>query len=298
MLMKIVRCLKTLSVLSALSCFAGAGLFAQEAPGGYLFFGTEASALVGKSYFPIVTMDKKNIYVDNGASLKKVSARTPCAVRHELVLTESFAEVLEMKFNTSSMRNIQRASTAVADMHQAQFQSEIEIARIQGFGGGAAEAELSETDQRQIEDIRQDNSDFQTSMQEGLDSGAFEAEELADTVHVRGTLIPQVDIEGAYCIVVVTYDRQDPASGEHLGRGSFARAKYIGDLLQEEIVELRVRCAFGEFNTDTAEYALHLFSKGGEQVAMSNSRGLKPLTVKEVAIFRELEAKTAPGSDS
>ena len=206
--------------------------------------------------------------------------------------------LLAMDFNTSSMRNIQRASRAVSDMHQAQFQSEIEIARIQGFGGALGESELSEGDVQQIEDIRQTNDDFQVGMQEGLDSGAFEAEELADTIHVKGTLIPQVDIEGAYCIVVVTYDRQDPSSGENLGRGSFARARYIGDMFQEEIVELRVRCAVGEFNTDTASYSLHLFSKEGEQVAMSNSRGLKPLTAQEVTTFRELAAKTSRGGNS
>jgi hypothetical protein len=77
------------------------------------------------------------------------------------------------------------------------------------------------------------------------------------------------------------------------GRGRFARAKYIGDLLAEEIVELRVRVSTGEFNKETAEFQMHLFTGDGEQVAMSNSRGLKPLTPQEVATFRELSAKTS-----
>lgn len=296
--MKTVRYFKTLFAIVFLSLLAGNALLAQEAPGGYLFFGTDASALAGRSHFPIVTVDKKNIYVDQGTEIKKLPTRAPCAVRTQLILTESFADVLEMKFNTSSMRNIQRASAVVSDMHVAEFQSAVEIARIQGFGGMAAESELSETDQDRIADIRRENDDFQAGMQDGLDHGVFEADELADTIHVKATLIPQVDIEGAYCIVVVTSEQEDPETGELLGRGSFARARYIGDMLQEEIVELRVRCSVGEFNTETADYALHLFSKDGEQVAMSNSRGLKPLTAKEVALFRELAAKTALSRDS
>ena len=298
MTMKSIRHLKNLVCAPLFSCFAICGLFAQEEPGGYLFFGTEATALAGKSHYPIVSMDQKNIFVDIGTGVKKVSNRVPCGVRTELILTESFAEVLDMKFNTSSMRNIQRASQAVSDMHVASFQSEVEIARIQGFGGTTAEQELSEGDQQKITDIRQDNEDFQSGMQEGLDNGAFEADELVDTIHVKGTLIPRVDIEGAYCVVVVYYDREDPNTKEIEGRGSFARGRYVGDMLQDEIVELRVRCAVGEFNKETAEYRLHLFSRDGEQVAMSNSRGLKPLTVQEVATFRELAAKTALNKES
>lgn len=298
--MKTVRYFKNLFVIAITPFVFGNALLAQDEDetGGYLFFGTEVSALVGKSNFPMVTMDKKNIYVDIGTEVKKISLRSPCAVRTELILTERFVDVLEMKFNTSSMENIKRAARAVSDMHVAEFQSEVEIARIQGFLGGAGESELSEADTQRIDDIRQDNDDFQTGMQEGLEQGAFEADELADTVHVNGTIIPKTDVEGAYCIVVVDYDRRDLNTGEIEGRGRFARARFIGDMYEEEIVGLNVRCAVGEFNTETAVYSLFLFDKDGDQVAMSNSRGLKPLTVLEVALFRELAAKTALNKES
>lgn len=298
-IMKTVQCFKNLFAIAFIPFAFGGSLFAQDEDetGGYLFFGTEVSALVGKSNFPMVTMDKKNIYVDIGTEVKKISLRSPCAVRTELVLTERFVDVLEMKFNTSSMENIKRAARAVSDMHVAEFQSEVEIARIQGFGGMPAE-DLSEADTQRIDDIRQDNDDFQTGMQEGLDQGAFEADELADTVHVNGTIIPKTDVEGGYCIVVVDYDRQDLNTGEIEGRGRFARARFIGDMYEEEIVRLNVRCAVGEFNTETAVYSLFLFDKDGDQVAMSNSRGLKPLTVMEVKLFRELAAKTALNRES
>ncbi len=302
--MKISGYLNKLFAIVPLFLVLGANSLAQDddETGGYLFFGTEVSALLGKSHFPVVAIDKKNIFLDVGTEVKKVSLRSPCSVRTELVLTERFVDVLEMKFNTSSMENIKRAARAVSDMHVAEFQSEIEIARIQGIGSnlaGAGDAiELSDADQQRIADIRQNNDEFQMGMQEGLDHGAFEADELADTVHVNGTIIPKTDVEGAYCIVVVDYDRRDPSTGEEEGRGRFARARYIGDMFEEEIFGLHVRCAVGEFNTETATYSLFLFDKDGEQVAMSNSRGIKPLTVQEVAMFRKLAAKTALDRES
>jgi len=202
-----------------------------------------------------------------------------------------------MTFTTSSMTNLQRSAQAVSDMQYSAVQAEIQVSMLNSqLEGDPLSPDASPSDmaiQSQIEDVQQDNSDFQSSMQDSLDMGTFEAEELADTVHVKGTLIPKTDLPGAYCVIVVDYDVQDLETGELEGRGRFARAKYIGDLLAEEIVELRVRVSTGEFNKETAEFQMHLFTGDGEQVAMSNSRGLKPLTPQEVATFRELSAKTS-----
>lgn len=269
----------------------------EKETGGYLFFGSSVSAESGRSHFPIVSVDKKNIFVDAGTDVKKVSMRAPCRVRAELMLSERYADVLEIRFSTSSMTNLQRSAQAVSDMQYSAVQSEIHVAMLSSqLEGDPFSPDASANDvaiQGQIESIQQDNSDFQSSMQDSLDMGTFEAEELADTVHVKGTLIPKTDLPGAYCVVVVDYDVQDVETGEIEGRGRFARAKYIGDLFEEEIVELGVRVSTGEFNKETAEYQIHLFTGDGEQVALSNSRGLKPLTPQEVATFKELSAKTA-----
>ncbi len=292
--MKSAKSFKRLFALVSLFAFAVSGLYAQDAEenaAGYLFFSLDVSAESGRSHFPIVAVDQKNIYVDNGMAVKKVSARASCRVRKELMLAENYAEVLDIDFNTSSMRNLQRQANAVSDMHVAQFQSETEIALIKGSVGFGEE--LSDTAQAQIEDIQQTNDDFQTGMQEGLDHGAFEVDEFADTVHVRSTLLPNRDMEDTYCVVVVSYRREDPESREFEGEGLFARARYVGDLRKDELTVIRVRCAVGEFNTDTAEYQLYLFSKEGEPVALSNSQGLKPLTAQQVATFKELSEKTA-----
>ncbi len=295
--MKNYRSSVSVVALTLFACGALPFSQAQEKPGGYLFFGSEVSAEAGKSYFPIVAVDKKNIYVDSGIGVKKVSTKASVRTRPELVLSERYADILEIKFSTSSMANMQRQAQVVSDMHYAQFQSEIEVAMLSGqLEGTETDGDLSASDQSimgQIEDVQQDNQDFQDSMQDGLDVGAFEVDELADSVHVKGTMIPETDIPGAYCVIVVNHDSMDIESGELLGRVRFARAKYIGDLQQEELVSIQTRIAVGEFNAETAEFEFHLFTQDGEQVALSNSRGLKPLTPQEVATFKELSAKTS-----
>lgn len=292
--------LSNLSV-TCLSLFVYTNLSAQdfpEEPGGYLFFGTEASAEAGKSHFPIVLVDKKNIYVDEGTGVKKVSQRASVRTRPELKLAEQYVNVLDFKYSASSMGNIKRAAQLVADMQFQQTQSEVEVAILSSqMEGDVGDLDLSAGDQQivsQIEDVQQDTADFQSSMQDALDTGAFEIDGLVDTVFVRGTLDPVTDIPGAYCVVVVSYDIMDIETREIEGRNRVARARYLGDIAAGELVGIQLRVPLTEFPEESATYEFHLFSQNGEQVALSNSKGLKPLTPEQVATFRELEAKTSP----
>ena len=288
-----VACL-SLSVFTNLS-----GQDVQEKPGGYLFFGTEASAEAGKSHFPIVGVDNKHIYVDGGTGVKKVSQRASVRTRPELKLAEQYVNVLDFKYSASSMENTKRAAQLVADMQFQEMQSEVEVALLRSQmdnGGDVFGGDLSAADQgiaSQIEEVQQETSDFQSSMQDALDTGAFEVDDFVDTVYVKGTLDPLTDIPGAYCVVVVNYDVVDISSLEIEGRNRVARVRYLGDVTAGELLGIQLRVLVNEFPEDSATYEFHLFSQDGEQVALSNSNRLKPLTPEQVATFRELEAKTS-----
>jgi len=264
------------------SCFllSGIRLNGQEAPGGYLFLGGEATARSGKSYFPVVTMDKKKIHVDEGIKIKKVPQNAPVRTRLKTRVSDRFVEVLELDFGTSSMANLKRSSDAVADMQLAQAQSESNIAFIEQ-GEGSAEAKAAE-----ISVVKEDSDDFQDRTKNDVDTGNYELDEVADTIYLTGEFLPRSDIPGAYCIIVVTSQRQDFKSLEYVGKYQAARAKYLGDLIEGKIFKLKVRCALSEFNLRRAEYQLHLYSETGEQVAMSNSRSLKSLTEEEFQKFQ------------
>ena len=288
-----VACL-SLSVFTNLS-----GQDVQEKTGGYLFFGTEASAEAGKSHFPIVGVDNKHIYVDGGTGVKKVSQRASVRTRPELKLAEQYVNVLDFKYSASSMENTKRAAQLVADMQFQEMQSEVEVALLRSQmdnGGDVFGGDLSAADQgiaSQIEEVQQETSDFQSSMQDALDTGAFEVDDFVDTVYVKGTLDPLTDIPGAYCVVVVNYDVVDISSLEIEGRNRVARVRYLGDVTAGELLGIQLRVLVNEFPEDSATYEFHLFSQDGEQVALSNSNRLKPLTPEQVATFRELEAKTS-----
>ena len=288
-----VACL-SLSVFTNLS-----GQDVQEKTGGYLFFGTEASAEAGKSHFPIVGVDNKHIYVDGGTGVKKVSQRASVRTRPELKLAEQYVNVLDFKYSASSMENTKRAAQLVADMQFQEMQSEVEVALLRSQmdnGGDVFGGDLSAADQgiaSQIEEVQQETSDFQSSMQDALDTGAFEIDDFVDTVYVKGTLDPLTDIPGAYCVVVVNYDVVDISSLEIEGRNRVARVRYLGDVTAGELLGIQLRVLVNEFPEDSATYEFHLFSQDGEQVALSNSNRLKPLTPEQVATFRELEAKTS-----
>ena len=299
--MKLYR-LSNLSV-ACLSLVVFTNLSAQdvpEEPGGYLFFGTEASAEAGQSHFPIVGVDNKHIYVDAGTGVKKVSQRASIRTRPELKLAEQYVNVLDFKYSASSMENTKRAAQLVADMQFQEMQSEVEVAILRSQmdnGGDVFGGDLSAADQAitsQIEEVQQETSDFQSSMQDALDTGAFESDDFVDTVYVRGTLDPLTDIQGAYCVVVVNYDVVDIDSLEIEGRNRVARVRYLGDVTAGELLGIQLRVLVNEFPEDSATYEFHLFSQDGEQVALSNSNRLKPLTLEQVATFRELEEKTSP----
>lgn len=286
--MNFTRLPETFIASVLLAAGAASGLSAQEIAPGYLFLGSEPSARSGKSFFPIVAMDKKKIYVDEGTKIRKVSPNAPCRTRIKTKVSDRFVEVLELDFGTSSMSNLQRSSDAVADMQMAESQSEAKIALIQQGGGGGS----AQDQDNQINELKRSGSEFQERMKKDLDDGNFELDELADTIYVKGEFLPKTDVPGAYCIVVVTSQRQDFTTREYIGKSQSVRAKYLGDLTKDQIYKLKVRCAVNEFNLRMAEYQLHLFSETGEQVAMSTSRALKALTDEEFRKFQESLGKS------
>lgn len=62
-------------------------------------------------------------------------------------------------------------------------------------------------------------------------------DELADTVYANGEFLPQTYISGAYCIIVVTSQRQDFKSREYVEKYQDARAKYLGDPTKGKFID-------------------------------------------------------------
>lgn len=261
--------------------FAAYDAESKEEAAGYLFFGGDISTRSGKSYFPMVKMDKRKIYIDEGTRVRKVSASAPCRSQLKTRVSNRFVEALELDFGTSSMANLRRSSDAIAEMQLMETQSEIAISDYQREERASGVSRDS-----QIAEVKTRNEEFQEEMRRSYDEGNYELPELADTIFVKGRFLPSANIKGAYCVVVVVSQRKDFASREVVGRVQSARAKYLGDLRQGEVFDFKLRCAVSEFDLHSAQYELHLYDETGSQIATSVSRGLKALTQEQYAQFK------------
>ncbi len=271
-------------LVSVALVFSGAWALAQEAIVedeivGYSFHGATVVAPTGRALFPVIGVDKKKIYVDAGIETKKVSLESLCFAQTQFRVSPTLLEVLEMDVVTSSMANLHRNSEMVAEMQRAQFQSEAEIAILKGGGSifDVHPRSPARENVQRINEIQEITSELQTSIQEGLDSGTFEAGGLADTVYVEAEIMPSADVEGAYWVFALTFEAKNLDTGKPIGLRRVAKARYLGDLKEGKVFKLKKRFATPEFSLASSKYSLHVFSSSGEEVALSNSHGLKPL---------------------
>ncbi len=284
--MKSLCCSRILSAVSALCLGAfSQSLSAQGDVGGFLFQGCNPSALTGKAYFPIVSMDKKKITVDAGTKTRKVSIQAPCRVKARMSVTDRFVDVLAIDLGTTSMANLKRASDAIADAQFADAQAEAAISDVRTGAtdsiGGGINSPMS------VEQFEQDNEALQEETAINFDNDAYGHAGVADTVTIKGEMLPETDIKGAYCVLAVAYTVIDPNSGEAKGRTKVGRAKYLGDMSKDEIFKMRLRFSFNEFSLRDADFAFHLYDSNGQEIAMSTSKALKALSVDD---FQKMDA--------
>ncbi len=174
-----------------------------------------------------------------------------------------------------------RNADAIADAQFMDMQAQVAISDVRS--GTASDLPLTgSVDTRLgVDEFERSNEDFQRDSLINLQDGAYGIDGVADTVIIKGEIIPQSDIEGAYSLMVVDFTAIDYDSKESLGRRCHGGIRYVGDLRKDEIRKLNLRFSLSEFSLKSAEYSLHLYPGLGDEIAMSSSRGLKPLTQSE-----------------
>ena len=56
-----------------------------------------------------------------------------------------------------------------------------------------------------VDEFERSNEDFQRDSLINLQDGVYGIDGVADTVIIKGEVIPQSDIKGAYCLIVVDF---------------------------------------------------------------------------------------------
>lgn len=253
----------------------------EEAIRGYLFVGADASARSGKAFLPVVGVDKRRIQVDAGSKTKKVSLRAACRANKRLSVSDKFIQILDIQLGVVSVANLNRTADAIADAQFMDMQAEAAINDVRS--GTASNLPLrGGIDTRLgVDEFERSNEEFQQDSLINLQDGAYGVDGVADTVIIKGEMIPRSDIPGAFCLLVVDFGAIDYDSKESLGRRRIGGIRYVGDLRKDEIEKLNLRFSLSEFTLKSVEYSLHLYSESGDEVAMSSSKGLKALTHSE-----------------
>lgn len=241
----------------------------------YLFLGVDVMAESGSRYYPVTTVRKRHLYIDLGEKEKRLPIRTPCVLRTKWEITQKFAEILEMATDMEMSQDTTELD-AMADMIRAERRSAMLAADARNAGDG-----------RRAQAIEERNQDYQTSVQDLIDRGELVDPGQVDTITINASILPQADATNAYMVACVTYDIEDPDTGEIRGRGGQAKAHYLGDLTKGEVRELKFRSGVDAFKQEGAEVTLHLYAGSGESIALSNSPKLKELTPKQVQKLRE-----------
>jgi len=115
----------------------------------------------------------------------------------------------------------------------------------------------------------------------GNENGGVEESGEGKRVRLSCKLLSSEDIAETYGALVIEFDQLDPQTGARLGRKQVAQMRYIGDLTRDEELDVTTDFQLNDFNVENAEYSFHLYSRNGEEIALSNSRELKELSAEE-----------------
>ncbi len=233
-------------ILLTLLVVLTAGVFLDRALGSdesgiYLFQGCLLSTKSGKAYHPVVRADSRRIHVNTGSSIVRTGYRSPCRPESKMVVTDRLVTVLEMK---------------------------CQVASVKDKDSGSAQSRLNRVQRKKADPKGNENMSAESSRE-------------GEGVRLSCKLLSSEEISGTYGALVIAFDQLDPQTGTRLGRKQVAQMKYIGDLMIEEELELETDFRFDDFSVENAEYSFHLYSRNGEEIALSNSRELRELSAEE-----------------
>ena len=211
---------------------------------GYAFLGGNVSAYIKDLRFDVVSVDKKFLYLANGQTKKKAKLDTPCSIRIEPAFSQQLLDVHDLKFEYTSFAQTAKESRAIRDSLE--------------FPDG----QLNE------------------AVRDMVNNQGFHNDAVVDTVHADFNLLPEQDITGAYCAIVVYYESIMTKTNKIKKPGAFVRVHYIGNLTQGEESKIRIQKRLKSFVVENARCELVFFNGKGDPIASSESRGLSRVNLE------------------
>jgi len=301
-MMRIVLALVVWLQFSVLGAISSAQEDAGDTSGYFMFLGAELRAEFRSRLLPVLSADRKGLYVDNVKGIKRVRYGARCALEPTVSLSTSIAQIEGLDLNFSNRAQTRRESQALAAMQSAANVSESNVARvnqnIEGVEADMASGVISrEQGEAQIQNLEVESSDIQQSQQnledftqDALAGGDFAPDGVNDTVHLKMDVVSSEDLANAYCAVVLKYVENTAIARLKEGPSVRVFIRKVGDLQAEIPQRVRFSASLGSEGVyNDAEVELYLFAGDGRPIATNLSRGLKMLTQAQLERLRELE---------
>jgi hypothetical protein len=222
---------------------------------------------------PIVSADKKGVYVADGKRERRVPWSTPCRASAKTSVSNQLMAVENMSHDFYYGKTSKTEDRADSDIRKKDRDIAFQIAQIGPGGAGSSNAEA-------IAALEKERDNFEDQVESMIYEKTLVVEGHADSVSMRLSLTPSVHVQEALCAVMVVYRK----TGKNLKTSERRLAVGVqrwGDLVENTPKDVSFTLFLAEGYYRDARLELFLFSGDGSPLPSNLSRNLQMLTNAE-----------------
>lgn len=247
----------------------------------YAFSSGDLVAAYKSGFLPVLSGDKRGVYVDTGRGIKRIRYSAECRLLPKLGISNQIVTISDAKFGFDNLRQARLETGAVSEMMQNEAATEAAILmKGGGIAGGPPEG-LSDEIQAEINEMKTRQAETSEFVKESLEDDAYDRGELSDIINVKFSLLPEKDLENVYCAMLVRYLQRDGNNSGEFAKVQVVRMKKIGNLNTGRPNKVKFSYPLPEGLVNDKGIELFLFSGDGKPLATNLSRNLRPLTKEE-----------------
>jgi len=264
----------------------------EKDSGYYLFLGADLRAKHKSGLQPIMSANRRGIFIDTEKGLKRVPWKTPCTLAPKISLSGELIAIEDVSYDFVFRKRGQLESNAMRDQQRMESGTEVGISKLNAELNMNPNMSDDERDQieQQISDLRDNQQDFDEFVQDEIDGDKFDSDTLDDSIYLSMNVTPTIDLKNAFCAMVITFKKYDQRAGKVAGKGVIVRVWKMGDLMADipSKVKMDAQLVMGVYDESTFEF--FMFNGDGKPIATNLSRGLQMLTVDQLKEFRERQS--------
>ncbi len=248
----------------------------------YVFSGGYLMAEYKSGFLPVLSGDKKGVYIETEKGVKRVRYSNECRLVPNDFISDKIVKILDSKFGFDNLRQSQLETNAMSESMRNEVGTQAEIILKGGGIAGAPTEGLSEERQAEIDALKKAQEDHSNLVKESLEDDAYTRGELSDLINVKLELLSEWDLENVYCVMVVNYLRRSGPSFNQYSKSQIVRMKKIGHLAAGISSKVKFAYKLPEGYVNEHGIELVLFTGDGKPLATDQSRNLRRMTMAEL----------------